>query len=241
MGVPCPASPQRLDPHQLRRPGTFERTCPPAAMSSWLGGLGSGLGQSLGQVGGSLASLTGQISNFTKDMLMEGTEDVPADLLNSGREENEATHSVLRSENERLKKLYTDLEEKHEASELQIKQQSSSYRSQLQQKEEEINHLKARQTALQDELLRLQSAAQSAHSGPGNAPAGNAPPSFSYGISHRGSAFHEDDMDFGDVISSQQEINRLSNEVSRLESELGHWRHIAQVGKILDEFVKTMN
>nr|BAC25354.1 unnamed protein product [Mus musculus] len=47
-------------------------------MSSWLGGLGSGLGQSLGQVGGSLASLTGQISNFTKDMLLEGTEDVPA-------------------------------------------------------------------------------------------------------------------------------------------------------------------
>ena len=46
-------------------------------MSSWLGGLGSGLGQSLGQVGGSLASLTGQISNFTKDMLLEGTEDVP--------------------------------------------------------------------------------------------------------------------------------------------------------------------
>ncbi|XP_076777498.1 thyroid receptor-interacting protein 11 isoform X5 [Arvicanthis niloticus] len=198
-------------------------------MSSWLGGLGSGLGQSLGQVGGSLASLTGQISNFTKDMLMEGTEDVPADLPNSGREENEATHSVLRSENERLKKLYTDLEEKHEASELQIKQQSSSYRSQLQQKEEEISHLKARQIALQDELLRLQAAAQSVHSGSGSAPAANASSSFSYGISHRVSPFHEDDMDFGDVISSQQEINRLSNEVSRLESELGHWKHIAQV------------
>ncbi|XP_036061570.1 thyroid receptor-interacting protein 11 isoform X1 [Onychomys torridus] len=197
-------------------------------MSSWLGGLGSGLGQSLGQVGGSLASLTGQISNFTKDMLMEGTEDGPADLLNSGREENEATHSVLRSENERLKKLYTDLEEKHEASELQIKQQSSSYRSQLQQKEEEINHLKARQIALQDELLRLQSTAQSVHPGSGRVPAATASPSLSYGISHV-SAFHEDDMDFGDVISSQQEINRLSNEVSRLKSELGHWRHIAEV------------
>lgn len=153
---------------------------------------------------------------------------MPADFPNSGREENEATHSVLRSENERLKKLYTDLEEKHEASELQIKQQSSSYRSQLQQKEEEINHLKARQLALQDELLRLQSAAQSAHSGSGSAPAASASSSFSYGVSHRVSAFHEDDMDFGDVISSQQEINRLSNEVSRLESELGHWRHIAQ-------------
>ncbi|XP_027274937.1 thyroid receptor-interacting protein 11 isoform X1 [Cricetulus griseus] len=198
-------------------------------MSSWLGGLGSGLGQSLGQVGGSLASLTGQISNFTKDMLMEGTEDVPADLPNSGREENEATHSVLRSENERLKKLYTDLEEKHEASELQIKQQSSSYRSQLQQKEEEINHLKARQIALQDELLRLQSTTQPVHPESGRVPAATASPPFSYSVSHHVSAFHEDDMDFGDVISSQREINRLSNEVSRLESELGHWRHIAEV------------
>lgn len=45
-------------------------------MSSWLGGLGSGLGQSLGQVGGSLSSFTGQISNFTKDMLLEGVEEV---------------------------------------------------------------------------------------------------------------------------------------------------------------------
>lgn len=45
-------------------------------MASWLGGLGSGLGQSLGQVGGSLSSFTGQISNFTKDMLLEGVEEV---------------------------------------------------------------------------------------------------------------------------------------------------------------------
>lgn len=82
--MPCPASPQRLDPHQLRRPGTFGVDVSPAAMSSWLGGLGSGLGQSLGQVGGSLASLTGQISNFTKDMLMEGTEDVPGNSWNEG-------------------------------------------------------------------------------------------------------------------------------------------------------------
>ncbi|XP_008819952.1 thyroid receptor-interacting protein 11 isoform X2 [Nannospalax galili] len=196
-------------------------------MSSWLGGLGSGLGQSLGQVGGSLASLTGQISNFTKDMLMEGAEEVE-DLPNSGRKEIEAIHSILRSENERLKKLCTDLEEKHEASELQIKQQSMSYRSQLQQKEVEISHLKARQIALQDELLKLQSAAQSVQSGPGSVPATTVSSSFGYGIGHHASAFHEDDMDFGDIISSQQEINRLSNEVSRLESEVGHWRHIAQ-------------
>ncbi|XP_014687542.3 thyroid receptor-interacting protein 11 isoform X1 [Equus asinus] len=200
-------------------------------MSSWLGGLGSGLGQSLGQVGGSLASLTGQISNFTKDMLMEGTEEVEAELPNSRRKEIEAIHAILRSENERLKKLCADLEEKHEASELQIKQQSTSYRSQLQQKEVEISHLKARQIALQDQLLKLQSAAQSVSSGAGSVPATTASSSFGYGVSHHASAFHDDDMDFGDIISSQQEINRLSNEVSRLESEVGHWRHIAQTSK----------
>lgn len=55
-------------------------------MSSWLGGLGSGFGQSLGQVGGSLASLTGQISNFTKDMLMEGTEEVEGNSWKGARE-----------------------------------------------------------------------------------------------------------------------------------------------------------
>nr|XP_012629371.1 thyroid receptor-interacting protein 11 [Microcebus murinus] len=199
-------------------------------MSSWLGGLGSGLGQSLGQVGGSLASLTGQISNFTKDMLMEGTEEVEAEFPNSRTKEIEAIHTVLRSENERLKKLCTDLEEKHEASELQIKQQSTSYRNQLQQKEVEISHLKARQIALQEQFLKLQSAAQSTHTEAGSVPATTASSSFGYGLSHA-STFHDDGMDFGDIISSQQEINRLSNEVSRLESEVGHWRHIAQTSK----------
>ncbi|XP_019774510.1 thyroid receptor-interacting protein 11 isoform X5 [Tursiops truncatus] len=106
-----------------------------------------------------------------------------------------------------------------------------SYRNQLQQKEVEISHLKARQIALQDQLLKLQSAAQSVISGAGGVPATAASPSFSYGLSHHASAFHDDDMDFGDIISSQREINRLSNEVSRLESEVGHWRHIAQTSK----------
>ncbi|KAM7155544.1 thyroid receptor-interacting protein 11 isoform 2-T2 [Molossus nigricans] len=199
-------------------------------MSSWLGGFGSGLGQSLGQVGGSLASLTGQISNFTKDMLMEGTEEVE-ELPNSRTKEIEATHAFLRLENERLKKLCSDLEEKHEASELQIKHQSTSYRNQLQQKEVEISHLKARHMALQDQLLRLQSAPQGVNSEAGSIPTTTASSSFSYGVSHQASAFHDDDMDFSDVISSQQEINRLSNEILRLESEVGHWRRIAQISK----------
>lgn len=159
---------------------------------------------------------------------MEGTEEAEAELPDSRRKEIEAIHAILRSENERLKKLCTDLEEKHEASELQIKQLSTSYRNQLQQKEVEISHLKARQLALQDQL---QSAARPLSPGAGAVPATTASSSFSYGVSHHASAFHEDDMDFGDMISSQQEINRLSNEVSRLESEVGHWRHIAQISK----------
>ncbi|XP_075387812.1 thyroid receptor-interacting protein 11 isoform X2 [Tenrec ecaudatus] len=200
-------------------------------MSSWLGGLGSGLGQSLGQVGGSLASLTGQISNFTKDMLLEGTEEAQAEVPHVRREDIEAIHAILRSENERLKTYCRDLEEKHEASELQIKQQSTSYRGQLQQKEVEISHLKARQLALQDQVQKLQSATQLAPAGVAGGPSTTTSPAFAYDVSHHPSAFHGDDMDFGDVISSQQEINRLSNEVSRLESEVGHWRRIAQTTK----------
>ncbi|XP_051833293.1 thyroid receptor-interacting protein 11 [Antechinus flavipes] len=205
-------------------------------MSSWLGSLGSGLGQSLGQVGGSLSSLTGQISNFTKDMLLEGTEEVEEttaefQISSSRMKEIEAIHITLRAENERLKKLCTDLEEKHEAAELQIKQQSSDYRNQLQQKEVEVSHLKARQNALQDQLQKLQTAAQSANLEVANLPSTTTSASFVPGISHHVSTFHGDDMDFGDIIWSQQEINRLSNEVSRLESEVGHWRHIAQSSK----------
>ncbi|XP_008627932.1 PREDICTED: thyroid receptor-interacting protein 11 [Corvus brachyrhynchos] len=39
-------------------------------------------------------------------------------------------------------------------------------------------------------------------------------------------------MDFGDIIWSQQEINRLSNEVSRLESEVDHWKQIAVSSRV---------
>ena len=85
-------------------------------------------------------------------------------------------------------------------------------------------------------MLKLQSAAQSVNSGAGGVPATTASSSCGYGLSHHASGFHDDDMDFGDIISSQREINRLSNEVSRLESEVGHWRHIAQVGRILVSF-----
>ncbi|XP_006810396.2 thyroid receptor-interacting protein 11-like [Neolamprologus brichardi] len=44
--------------------------------------------------------------------------------------------------------------------------------------------------------------------------------------SHQG--FHGEEMDLSDVIWSQQEINRLSTEVMRLESEVAHWRRMSQ-------------
>ncbi|XP_014812958.1 PREDICTED: thyroid receptor-interacting protein 11 [Calidris pugnax] len=201
-------------------------------MASWLGGLG----QSLGQVGGSLSSLTGQISSFTKDILLEGTEEVgdaatELHVSNSRLREIESINAAQKFENERLKKVCSDLEEKHEAAELQIKQISVEYRNQLQQKEVEISHLKARQNALQEQLQKVQSAAQSAQAGAAVLPPTTTSASYVPVVRHS-SGFEGDDMDFGDIIWSQQEINRLSNDVSRLESEVDHWKQIALSSKV---------
>lgn len=198
-------------------------------MASWLGGLGSGLGQSLGQVGGSLSSLTGHISNFTKDMLLEGAEETEVgsgdDVSKIG--DVEGFQATQRSENERLRKLCAELEDKLEAAELQVKQQSTDYRNRLQQKEVEISHLKARVNLLQDDVQKAQVSAQM------SSVTLQAPdsPAFMSSIPPPSSTFQGDDMDFGDVIWSQQEINNLSSEVARLRSEVAHWKHIAQVTK----------
>ncbi|XP_077587647.1 thyroid receptor-interacting protein 11 [Stigmatopora nigra] len=203
-------------------------------MSSWLGGLGSGLGQ----VGGSLSSFTGQLSNFTKDMLLEGVEEVgdaatELQLSNSKLADTEAALSSSKFECDRLKKLQAELEEKLEASEIQNKQQSDEYRALLQRKDVEISHLKARQSGLQEDVQNLQRSAQRASASPapptvGMASASGASSSFLSRppASHHG--FGGDDMDLGEVIWSQQEINRLSNEVLRMEAELTHWRRVSQ-------------
>ncbi|XP_041069859.1 thyroid receptor-interacting protein 11 isoform X1 [Carcharodon carcharias] len=198
-------------------------------MSSWFGGIGSGLGH----VGGSLSSLTGQLSSFTKDMLAEGAEEVQdaaseLQVSNSRLKDVETAYSAQKSEYERLKKLYSDLEEKEAAAELQIKHLSSEYRNQLQQKEVTISHLKARQNSLQDQVQKLQSAAQSSQVGVTSSTASTA---FLPVDMSRTSTFHGDTMDFGDVIWSQQEINRLSKEVSRLEADVAHWKALAQAPK----------
>uniref|UniRef100_A0A672P7I3 Thyroid receptor-interacting protein 11-like n=1 Tax=Sinocyclocheilus grahami TaxID=75366 RepID=A0A672P7I3_SINGR len=194
-------------------------------MSSWLGGLGSGLGQSLGQVGGSLSSFTGQISNFTKDILLESAEEVGGELTTY----------------ERLRRINSELEEKLEAAEIQVKQQSVEYRTLLQQKEVEISHLKARQSGLQEEVQKLQHSAQAAANSSSSddvvLPVTTAATTTtSSSFLHRSTAvhqgFHGDEVDLSDVLWSQQEINRLSNEVHRLESEVAHWRRVAQASKL---------
>ena len=114
---------------------------------SWFGGLGSSLGHSLGQVGDTMAFLTDCVSSFTKDVLRKGAEKVE-ELPDSAREEVVDFQSVLKSEIERLRILCSDLEEKYEASELQLKQQTASYRHQLHQKDVEIRLLTARQVAM---------------------------------------------------------------------------------------------
>uniref|UniRef100_A0A672JMG9 GRIP domain-containing protein n=1 Tax=Salarias fasciatus TaxID=181472 RepID=A0A672JMG9_SALFA len=202
-------------------------------MSSWLGGLGSGLGQSLGQVGGSLSSFTGQISTFTKDMLLEGVEEVgdaatELQVSNSKLAEVETAFATQKFEYDRLKRLHAELEEKLEASEIQIKQQSAEYRTLLQQKDVEISHLKARQSGLQEEVQKLQRSAQSASSGPALLPVTTSSSSSTTATSSSG--FHGDEADFSDVIWSQQEINRLSTELLRLEAEAAHWRRMSQPG-----------
>ncbi|KFQ11931.1 Thyroid receptor-interacting protein 11, partial [Haliaeetus albicilla] len=151
-------------------------------------------------------------------------------VSNSRLREVESINAAQKFENERLKKVCSDLEEKHEAAELQIKQLSIEYRNQLQQKEVEISHLKARQNALQEQLQKVQKAAQSAQSGAGVLPPAARSASYVPVVRHS-SGFEGDDMDFGDIIWSQQEINRLSNEVSRLESEVDHWKQIALSSK----------
>ncbi|XP_069772216.1 thyroid receptor-interacting protein 11 isoform X2 [Narcine bancroftii] len=131
---------------------------------------------------------------------------------------------------ERLRKLYTDMEEKATASELQIKHLSSDYRTQLQQKEVEISHLKARQNALQDQVQKLQSIARPARTETSiTTSSGSA--TFLPGDVPLTPTFHGDTMDFGDVIWSQHEINRLSKEVSRLEGDVDHWKALAEITK----------
>ncbi|KAL0610864.1 Thyroid receptor-interacting protein 11 [Plecturocebus cupreus] len=87
----------------------------------WRPGLGASApyGASLWVKSGQPGFLAGQISNFTKVMLIGGMEEVEGELPDFRTKETAVIHKMLRSENERPKKLCTDQEDKHETSQLE--------------------------------------------------------------------------------------------------------------------------
>lgn len=104
----------------------------------------------------------------------------------------------------------------------------------------DISHLKARQSSLQDEVQKLRLAAAQDVSSSASDPAvlpvttvtTTTSSSSSSFLSHPSAGhhgFHGDEVDLSDVLWSQQEINRLSHEVQRLEADVAHWRRVAQV------------
>ncbi|XP_022088979.1 thyroid receptor-interacting protein 11-like isoform X2 [Acanthaster planci] len=185
-----------------------------------------------GEIKNLTGNLTGQLSNvantaasFTRDVLAEGTEEVSDQstelkIAQDKIRELQGLVTAQRSENERLKDLNHELADKAEASELQINTISQQYRRVLQEKHDELSVLKQQQQALQDVQQSMLAASTTA--------AASITHSTSTS-SLSGSLVSSDEHDFGDVISSQHEINRLSNEVSRLRSECEHWRQMASV------------
>ncbi|BFZ07781.1 hypothetical protein BsWGS_10821 [Bradybaena similaris] len=200
-------------------------------------------------LGGSISSITGQLSNLTKDILTEGTEEIddPATELRLAKEKLEQLDAFLstqRHENERLKRLNKELEEKAESSELQINAISREYRGVLESKEKEVNTLKQQYQELLEQ--QAQSAALSLPSKDGSL-------SFTSSHAQRGSdltqnwsspASGEDkfaqfnyegdhgDWDFDDSIRLQRENNSLRSELQKLQSEVKHWRSVAgQLGQ----------
>ncbi|XP_021378002.1 thyroid receptor-interacting protein 11-like isoform X3 [Mizuhopecten yessoensis] len=172
-------------------------------------------------IGGSLSNLTGQLSNLTKDILTEGTEEISdhATELRIAQEKITECQTVItaqKNESARFKQIIHELEEKAESSELQINSISAQYRGVLEEKEKEINVLKqSQQEAFQHQQLSVTSD-YGGHTGQAHSSTG-----------YHGS-FVSDDLDFGDNIGMQHEINRLTQEAQRLRSECQHWKSVAQ-------------
>lgn len=105
----------------------------------------------------------------------------------------------------------------------------------------DISHLKARQNSLQEEVQKLRLSTQDSSSSASNpavlpvttvATTTNSSSSFLSRPATGHHGFHGDEVDLSDVLWSQQEINRLSHEVQRLETDVAHWRRVAQVASL---------
>lgn len=178
-------------------------------------------------LGDSVSSLTGQLSSLTKDILTEGTEEVSdhATELSLAKEKIKQLESVCaaqKAENDRLKRVNRELEEKAESAELQINSISREYRALLEEKEKEVNSLKQRHHEL------LEHAAKTASYSPGETtPAGHGTDQ-SKGIDEEFEGWSTEGWgDFDDSLRLQREINHLRQEVTRLRADSQHWRSVA--------------
>ncbi|XP_053375011.1 thyroid receptor-interacting protein 11-like isoform X2 [Mercenaria mercenaria] len=170
-------------------------------------------------LGGSLSSLTGQLSNLTKDILTEGTEEVSDHVteLRLAQEKIKELDTVCVSQKieiDRLKLLNREAEEKAEGSELQINRISTEYRTLLEEKEKEIKKLK-------HEVQDLKSSYVSPDTQPAvlRLDSDNGFETVNYG---------RDEHDFSDSIAMQHDINRLRNDLRQVQAECQHWKGLVQ-------------
>ncbi|XP_060577113.1 thyroid receptor-interacting protein 11-like isoform X2 [Ruditapes philippinarum] len=170
-------------------------------------------------LGGSFSSLTGQLSNLTKDILTEGTEEVSDHVteLRLAQEKIKELDTVCVSQKieiDRLKLLNREAEEKAEGSELQINRISTEYRTLLEEKEKEIKTLK-------HEVQELKSSYVSSETQPAvlRLDSDNGFESVSYG---------GDEHDFSDSIAMQHDINRLRSDLRQVQAQCQHWKELVQ-------------
>ncbi|XP_059162173.1 thyroid receptor-interacting protein 11-like [Physella acuta] len=195
-------------------------------------------------IGGSLSSLTGQLSNLTKDILTEGTEEVsdPTTELQLAKDkiqQLDSTLSSLKHENERLKRINKDLEEKAEASELQINAISSQYRAVLETREKEINSLKHQYQELLEQHARTTAlspppdgGALENSPGPSQSNSWTSPALDGHDFASLNYDGDEGDWDFDDSIRLQKDNNNLRTELQRLQVQVKHWKSVAgQLGQ----------
>nr|XP_006817036.1 PREDICTED: thyroid receptor-interacting protein 11-like [Saccoglossus kowalevskii] len=163
-------------------------------------------------------NITGQLSDYAKDVLTEGTEEVSdhtTELRMAHRKTYDLEAQVIahKTEVDRLKSIIGELEEKSESSELQINTMSTQYREMLLEKENEIKQLKQKHHAMQDfhdtmlNATSLNTSTSTSMLTPSNV-----------GV---------DDEDFQDVISSQYQINKLSHQLQRVQVECEHWKQLS--------------
>ncbi|EDV29908.1 uncharacterized protein TRIADDRAFT_18703 [Trichoplax adhaerens] len=175
---------------------------------------------------GSFNNITDQISNFTKDVLVEGTQEIPDHLTELQIARNlitqlEADAQQHKEEYERLKRHQNEMEERSEAAELQISSISREYRQLLLEKENQLKSLKQQNEEMLEKQQLIDAALVDKASMEQQRQVTLNMPNTSTGLTF------PETVDFTDIISCQREINRLSMEFSKMQVERDRWRHIA--------------